>query len=62
MWVFSQWRPFLLENNDGLSLAGQYAGRGHIGDSTSQEIGRKSKKIKIKAGRKEYNNRRLTKN
>ena len=28
MWVFSQRRPFLLENDDGLSLAGQYAGRG----------------------------------
>ena len=28
MWVFSQRRPFLLENDDGLSLAGQYVGRG----------------------------------
>ena len=28
MWVFSQRRPFLLENDDGHSLAGQYAGRG----------------------------------
>jgi len=27
MWVFSQRRPFLLENDDGLSLAGQYVGR-----------------------------------
>ena len=26
MWVFSRRRPFLLENDDGLSLAGQYAG------------------------------------
>ena len=39
VYIYSMLRPFLLENDDGLSLAVQYAGRGNNNDNTCVVLG-----------------------